>query len=110
VPAKIETIKIKKESNRIITAYSSEVFQTDDSPCITANGFNLCENRKEDSIAANFLPFGAKVRIPELFGDRIFIVRDRMHQRFSNRVDVWMIEKQDAINFGLKSAKIQILE
>ena len=102
--------KVKKETNRILTAYTSEIFQTDDTPCITANGFDLCKNNKEDSIAANFLPFGAKVRIPELFGDKVFIVRDRMHPRFHNRVDVWMIEKHDAIHFGVKSAKIQVLE
>ena len=83
--------------------------QTDDSPCITANGFDVCENGVEDTIAANFLPFGAKIKIPELFGDRVFVVRDRMNRRFSNRVDVWMIEKQDAKQFGVKYAKIQVL-
>jgi len=93
----------------VITAYNSEVGQTDNSPCITANGFNVCENGAEDTIAANFLPFGSKVKIPELFGDRVFIVRDRMNKRFSNRVDVWMIEKPDAVKFGVKVAKIEVL-
>ena len=94
----------------VITAYNSEAGQTDNSPCITANGFNVCENGVEDTIAANFLPFGSKVKIPGLFGDRVFIVRDRMNKRFSNRVDVWMIKKPDAVKFGVKVAKIEVLE
>jgi len=94
----------------IMTAYNSEVGQTDDSPCITANNFNVCDYGVEDTIAANFLPFGSKVKIPELFGDRVFVVRDRMNKRFSNRVDVWMIERPDAVNFGVKVAKIEVLK
>ncbi|MBI4779659.1 3D domain-containing protein [Candidatus Falkowbacteria bacterium] len=93
-----------------ITAYNSEAGQTDNSPCITANGFNVCDNGVEDTIAANFLPFGSKVKIPELFGDRVFVVRDRMNKRFSNRVDVWMIKRPDAVKFGVKVARIEVLK
>lgn len=94
----------------VITAYNSEAAQTDDSPCITANGFNVCEHGEEDTIAANFLKFGTKVKIPELFGDRIFIVRDRMNKRYSDRVDVWMVKRQDAVKFGVKKVTIQVIE
>lgn len=92
-----------------ITAYNSLPEQTDDTPCITANGFDLCERNIEDTIATNFLEFGTKVRIPELFGNRIFIVRDRMNQRYQDRVDIWMLNKSDAIAFGLKHAKIEVV-
>jgi len=101
---------VKKVVHRVITAYNSEIEQTDNSPCTTANGFNVCEHGEEDTIAANFLRFGTKIRIPELFGDKVFVVRDRMNTRFFNRVDVWMVEKQDAREFGVKLAKIEILE
>lgn len=94
----------------IITAYNSEVGQTDDSPCTTANGFNVCIHGKEDTIAANFLSFGSKVRIPDLFGDRVFIVRDRMNSRFHDRLDVWMINKMDAKKFGVRLAKIEVIK
>lgn len=100
----------KKVVHRVITAYNSEAGQCDNSPCVTANGFNVCEHGEEDTIAANFLRFGTKIRIPELFGDKVFVVRDRMNTRFSNRVDVWMVEKHDAREFGVKLAKIEILE
>jgi 3D (Asp-Asp-Asp) domain-containing protein len=102
-------IKIIRTSTHTITAYNSEAAQTDDTPCITANGFDVCAHNEEDTIAANFLKFGTKVQIPELFGDRIFIVRDRMNKRYSDRVDVWMKEKSDARQFGVKVAKIQVI-
>ncbi|PIT93469.1 hypothetical protein COU00_04125 [Candidatus Falkowbacteria bacterium CG10_big_fil_rev_8_21_14_0_10_43_11] len=94
---------------RTVTAYNSEPGQTDDSPCITANGFNVCEHGVEDTIAANFLKFGTKVKIPELFGDKIFIVRDRMNPRYQERVDVWMMVKAEAKSFGVKRAKLQVI-
>lgn len=105
-----DNVGIKWSEHFVITAYNSEAGQTDDSPCITANNFNVCDNGVEDTIAANFLPFGSKIKIPELFGDRVFVVRDRMNRRFSNRVDVWMIERPDAVSFGVKRAKIEVLE
>ncbi len=93
-----------------MTAYTSEVAQCDASPCITANGFNVCKHGIEDTVAANFLPFGTQVRIPELFGDRVFTVRDRMNKRYQSRVDVWMIHKDNAIDFGVKYATIEVLK
>jgi 3D (Asp-Asp-Asp) domain-containing protein len=95
---------------RHITAYNSEVGQTDDDPCTTANGFNLCSHGQEDSVAANFLKFGTKIRIPELFGNKVFVVRDRMNPRFGDRVDVWMLHKNDALKFGVQVAKIEVVE
>jgi len=103
-------IKIIRESSHTITAYNSEAAQTDDSPCITANGFNVCSHGAEDTIAANFLPFGTQVLIPELFGDRVFTVRDRMNKRHANRIDIWFKDRQTAVNFGVKIAKIQVIE
>ena len=103
-------VKVKSTSVHVMTAYNSEVGQTDDSPCVTANGFNVCTHGVEDTIAANFLKMGTKVKIPELYGDRIFVVRDRMNAKHPNRVDIWMKDRASAIKFGVKTAKIQVLE
>ena len=100
--------KPKRITKTVITAYSSTVDQTDASPCITANGFNVCQNNQENIVAANFLPFGAKIKIPELFGDKIFTVQDRMHPRYRNRADVWMKSRNRAKQFGIKSTTIEI--
>lgn len=102
--------KVKSTSVHVMTAYNSEVGQTDNSPCITANGFDVCKHGQEDTIAANFLKFGTKVKIPDLYGDRIFVVRDRMNVKHPNRVDIWMKDRPSAIKFGIKTAKIQVLE
>ena len=111
VPEKTEPeIRVISSGIHTMTAYNSEVAQTDDSPCITANGFNVCEHGIEDTVAANFLKFGTKVRIPDLFGDRIFVVRDRMNKRYPDRVDIWMLEKSDAIQFGVRRTRIEVIE
>ncbi len=92
-----------------LTAYSSDAAQTDDDPCTTANGFNVCKHGVEDTVAANFLPMGTQITIPSLFGDRVFTVRDRMNRRMTNRVDVWMTNRGEAIQFGIQHAEIVVL-
>lgn len=103
-------LKVIKTEQHVITAYNSQVAQTDDDPCTTANGFNVCKHNQEDTIAANFLKFGTKVKIPTLFGDRVFVVRDRMSTKHPSGVDIWMKSYSAAINFGVKVADIQVLE
>lgn len=90
-----------------MTAYNSEVGQTDADPFTAADGTTTYDGM----IAVNFLPFGTKVRIPELFGDKVFTVHDRMNRRYWYRVDVWMKDKSAAKKFGLhKNVKIEIIE
>lgn len=93
-----------------ISAYTSDVAQTDADPCTTASGLNVCERNAEDIVATNFqyLPFGTAIRIPELFGDRIFYVHDRMNRRYTNTVDVWMKDIADARKLGRRTAKVEI--
>ncbi len=86
--------------NMTVTAYNSEVGQCVSTPCITANGFNVCEHGIEDVIATNILPFGTKVMFPELYGDKVFTVQDRMNAKYSYRADIWMLNHSDAIQFG----------
>ena len=94
-----------KSKKVTLTAYSSTVDQTDDTPFIAASGKRVYDGM----IAANFLPFGTKVMIPELFGDKVFTVHDRMNRRYAERVDIWFAERQDALNFGIRTAEIVIL-
>ena len=91
-----------------ITAYTSDVAQTDSTPCITASGLDVCERNVENVVAANFLPIGTRVRIPELYGDRIFYVEDRMNARYNYKMDIWMKDITDAREFGLKYAEVEI--
>jgi len=92
----------------IITAYSSSVDETDGDPYITASGKYV----REGVIANNNLPFGTKVKIPALYGDKIFVVEDRMADRYNgrNRFDIWMNSKDLAISFGVQAADLVILD
>src|SRR3989338_9520428 len=74
----------------VATAYSSTPDQTDSTPFITANGTYVFDGL----VAANFLPFHTKIKIPEMFGDKVFTVEDRMHPRFSDRIDVWFPNRE----------------
>lgn len=97
----VKTIKV------LITAYSSSIEETDDTPFVTASNKYV----KDGIIANNLLPFGTKVRIPALYGDKVFIVEDRMNKRKPNhQFDIWFPSKQLAVNFGVKTAELEILE
>lgn len=88
-----------------VTAYSSTPEETDETPFITASMTKV----RDGIIATNFLPFGTKVMIPKLFGEKVFTVEDRMHERKVNFVDVWMPTKEDAVNFGITYAEIVVI-
>lgn len=89
-----------------ITAYTSTPQECDADPFITADGSVV----RDGIIAANFLPFGTKVRIPDYFGDKVFEVRDRMNTRYTRRVDIWMNNKRTMNDWGLKHTTIEVLE
>lgn len=89
----------------VVTAYNSEVGQTDDTPFITA--FNT--HVRDGIVATNFLPKGTIVRFPEVYGDKEFVVEDRMNKRYYYHMDIWMEKKSEAVNFGSKFLKMEIL-
>jgi 3D (Asp-Asp-Asp) domain-containing protein len=88
-----------------VTAYASVPEETDDTPFITASNKHV----RDGFLAANFLPFGTKVTIPSLFGDKVFTVEDRMSKRKTGFVDVWMPSVSDAKDFGIHRAQIVIV-
>lgn len=108
IPVAIEgkEYKVAQIHSTTITAYSSTVDQTDSDPFITASGSWV----EDGIVAANFLPFNTKIRIPEYFGDRVFVVKDRMNRRHANRVDIWFPSRYQAINFGITHTDIEILK
>ncbi len=88
-----------------VTAYNSLPEQTDDTPFITASNTRT----RDGIVAANFLPFGTLIRIPDIYGDKIFVVEDRMNSKYHYHVDIWMEHYDDAVTFGLKALKIEVL-
>ena len=98
--------KVVKTIRVVVTAYSSTPEQTDDTPFITASGTRV----REGIVAANFLPMGTKIKLPDIYGDKIFVVEDRMHPRKKYMVDIWFASYQDAKEFGAKLTYIEVLE
>ncbi len=97
------------------TGYSSTVDQTNCQPFITASGTWV----RDGIVAANFLDFGTKIRIPQYFGDKEFVVKDRMNSRFSppyngishdGYIDIWFPTRWEATNFGRVRTQIEILQ
>lgn len=95
---------------REVTMYNAgDPRQTDDSPCISANGENICNAIAlgYKRCAANFVPLGTDLII-ENYGE--CKVTDRMNRRYQNRVDIAVgaDEYQRAVNFGLQKLLVTI--
>lgn len=86
------------------TAYNSLPNQTDATPFITASGTQV----RHGVVAANFLPIGTRIKIPDLYGDQIFVVEDRMNARYYKKVDIWMEHYSDAIAYGVRNITIEV--
>src|SRR3990167_5924685 len=105
IKADVESVRQEAEKAAIaaattrvwLTAYSSSVDETDDTPFITASGKHV----RDGIVATNFLPFGTKIKIPSLYGDKIFVVEDRMHPRKKQQIDIWFPERWQAVDFGI---------
>jgi len=99
--------KVVRKLLVVATAYSSTVWQTDSTPYITAAGTSV----RDGIIANNILPFGTRVRIPELYGNKIFVVEDRMSWKKGNyQIDIWFPSYWEAKEFGAKRIIIEVLE
>jgi 3D (Asp-Asp-Asp) domain-containing protein len=92
--------------NVLVTAYSSSLDETDDTPFTTASGTNV----RLGVAAANFLAIGAKFRLPDIFGEQVFTVEDRLHSRYNDRVDIWFETKEEAKKFGYKISRLELIE
>src|SRR5664280_526462 len=95
----LKTMKI------IVTAYSSTVAETDDTPFITASNTLV----RDGIIASNLLPFGTKVRFPGLNPKKIYVVEDRLARKNSHKIDIWFPSTESALNFGVKVLTMEVL-
>lgn len=99
--------EIAKKIRVVVTAYSSTPWETWGDPFITAAGTGV----RDGIVANNLLPFGTKVRFPEIYGDKIFVVEDRMNSRKGHyHFDIWFPDHGQALNFGAKRTYIEVLE
>jgi 3D (Asp-Asp-Asp) domain-containing protein len=103
---------VKSETIRIVTAYNAgDPRQTDDTPCISANGENICDAlaKGQKRCAANFVPLGSSLYVDK-FG--VCLVTDRTNKRYRHRVDIAMKkdEYHKAIQFGRQKLQVKIIQ
>lgn len=104
-PKPLPAQKAKRTYQVSLSGYSSTPDQTDDSPFITAKGTYV----RDGIVAANFLPMGTAIKIPDLYGDKIFIVEDRMNKRYWYNVDIWFADRATALKLGRRTVTIEIV-
>ncbi|GAA4323204.1 3D domain-containing protein [Pontixanthobacter gangjinensis] len=91
------------------TAYNSVVYQTQNNPRITAWGDTLKPGMKAVAVSRDLLRMGldhnSRIRIEGF--DSVFLIKDKMHYRWRNRIDIYMGEDiEKAKNFGRKKLNI----
>ncbi len=94
---KVETVQAE------VSAYTSNVDETDDTPFVTSNGTST----KDGVIACpQRLAYGTEV---EIEGKR-YVCQDRMNQRYRDKevYDVWVHDKNTAYEWGRKIIEIKI--
>jgi 3D (Asp-Asp-Asp) domain-containing protein len=105
-PVGAVTKTIRKNYMVEVSAYTSEVAQCDDSPFITAKGTYV----RDGIVATNMFPFGTAIKIPSLYGDKIFVVEDRMNTRYQKNVDIWFADKTAALKLGRRLVQIEVIK
>ena len=101
-----EPIKIEKEmvGHRVITAYNAVEEQTDNTPCISASGMNVCKTYKR-VCASNEFPFGTLL----LINGRVWDVQDRTNSRYNYRIDLLMDDYDEAMEWGSRVLEVNII-
>lgn len=94
------------------TAYTSRVEETDSTPCIAADGSDICKRyaKGETLFATNDWPLGTKLHLE---GIGVGTVADRMNRRYTGtgRIDVYMGHDLKAARaHGLRMATLEILK
>jgi 3D (Asp-Asp-Asp) domain-containing protein len=103
-PLEFDTIE---KFNVVVTAYSSSIWETWGCPYTTASNTRV----RDGIVANNMLPFGTEVRFPELFGDKVFVVEDRMNRRKGDyHFDIWFASRVEALQFGFNRTYAEVIQ
>lgn len=92
------------------TAYNSLAYQTSDQPQIAAWGDSLKLGMKCIAVSRDLIGKGlnrnTEVRLEGF--DSIFLVKDKMHYKWKNRIDIYMgVDVKKAKKWGVKKLKLE---
>jgi len=91
-----------------VTAYNSVPAQTDGTPCIAADGSDICKRYAEGELicASNAVPFGTHLSVE---GYGLCTVADRMNPRYTDRVDVYYgMDVSGARRWGIRTVPVEV--
>ena len=101
---------IWKEIDVKATAYNSTKAQTLGNPSIAAWGDSLKPGMKCIAVSRDLIRLGLKHNTPiKIEGlDSIYLVKDKMHRRKRNQIDIYMgVDIKKAKEWGVKKLKIK---
>jgi len=88
-----------------ITAYNTLSYQTDNEPCISASGMNICETEGLICACPREFEFGTNF----LIDGKVYNCQDRLHSKYDNRIDLLMDTIEEAKEFGKRELSVHIL-
>lgn len=104
-PKAIDQIPTSRGTLREITMYTSREAETDSTPCISADGTDICKVNY-NVCASNAHKIGQRLEIKGL-GE--CIVKDRMNSRYKNSIDWYAkFDLERALKFGRQ--KLEVVE
>lgn len=107
---KVEDPYIWNEIEVKATAYNSLKYQTSSNPAIAAWGDSLKPGMNCIAVSRDLIKLGLNHNTPvKIEGfDSIFLVKDKMHRRKRNQIDIYMgRDVKRAKEWGVKRLKIQ---
>lgn len=93
----------------VASAYNSLAGQTEGDPFITAWGDTLAPGTRSIAVSRDLIPKGLDHATPvKIKGfEGIFIVNDKMHPRWRNKIDIYMgLDQDKAIQWGRRKVEI----
>lgn len=92
----------------VVTAYTSSLAETDSTPYIPACGGELVPGDKAVAVSRDLEKWGMKCGATVWINDTAYQVRDRMHKRWKNRIDIYTgDDKHAAKAFGKRRLAIK---
>jgi len=92
------------------SAYNSLKYQTDSNPSVAAWGDSLIPGMKSVAVSRDLIRLGLKHNTPiKIEGlDSIYLVKDKMHRRKRNQIDIYMgVDVKKAKKWGVQRLKIK---
>lgn len=100
---------VQRAEVRVSTAYTlGNPAETDDTPCIGASNLDLCEIVRAGGVvyASNEFPLHTRISVDGVEG----IVLDRMNKRYTNRIDIAMLDRSKALAWGKREVSVRIIK